>query len=167
MSHPESSGEKFLKEQGLIRRSSPSRQKLLGCLSCLWAKNMEEGEEPAAYGRQIIGCNGQQPGTLYQLLQKLEGSGVIESSWEDIDNRTEARPLRRLYRPADSPLGTAFAESLEKPESCGQTSPPELYQDQTNSRREVISGFIANASLDELQWLTEQAAEQIKKLQDN
>jgi PadR family transcriptional regulator PadR len=38
-------------------------------------------------------------GTLYKALSRLETAGLLESSWENPDDATEAgRPRRRLYR---------------------------------------------------------------------
>ena len=37
-------------------------------------------------------------GTLYKALDRLERGGLLESTWEDIDESLAGRPRRRLYR---------------------------------------------------------------------
>lgn len=40
-------------------------------------------------------------GTLYKVLDRLERDGLLVSRWEDIDEASEGRPRRRLYRVSD------------------------------------------------------------------
>lgn len=114
----EANGEEFLKANGLIKNSSSQRQKLLGCLGCRWNRAEASGNDPVAYGLQIIKCNGFQSGTIYPLLQKLEAANVIISAWENVGAKAPRRALRREYSPAESYLGQAFAASLTPPDYC-------------------------------------------------
>lgn len=111
-------GEDFLKEHGLVQRSSKQRQQLLGCLGCRWNKEPTDNVTPRAYGYQIIKCTGIKSGVVFPLLQSLENAGVVESSWEDIDPGTEGRPPRRLFKPSESQLGQKFAATLTPPSEC-------------------------------------------------
>ena len=105
-------------ERGLVQRSSEQRQQLLGCLSCRWNKAKQEGSDPVAYGFQAIRCANIQSGVIYPLLQKLEDAGVVTSSWEDLEPGIEGRPPRRYFQPAATPLGEAFAATLQPPLDC-------------------------------------------------
>ena len=40
-------------------------------------------------------------GTLYKVLDRLEGQGLLVSRWEDADEYNGSRPRRRLYRVSD------------------------------------------------------------------
>lgn len=44
-------------------------------------------------GRSLLGH-----GTLYKALDRLERSGLLQSSWEQGDASALGRPVRRLYR---------------------------------------------------------------------
>jgi PadR family transcriptional regulator, regulatory protein PadR len=47
------------------------------------------------------------PGSIYAILARLLGSGILERVWEEIDPSEEGRPRRRLYRL--TPEGEAVA----------------------------------------------------------
>ncbi len=49
------------------------------------------------YGLDIMRGTGIASGTIYPILQRLEGEGWLKSRWEDIDPAAEGRPARRLY----------------------------------------------------------------------
>jgi len=51
-----------------------------------------------SYGLDIIRRTGLASGTVYPILRRLEGEGIVTSCWEDIDSTVEMRPPRRLYR---------------------------------------------------------------------
>ena len=51
-----------------------------------------------AYGLELSGETGLQPGTAYPILLRLEREGWVASRWEDVDPRAEGRPARRYYR---------------------------------------------------------------------
>jgi hypothetical protein len=114
----ESSGEDFLKEHGLIQRSSLQRRQLLGCLGCRWSRQCAESNAPEAYGYQIMKCTGLKSGVVFPLLQSLENAGIVESSWEQIDPNTVGRPPRRLFSPAETEVGQEFAATLAPPTEC-------------------------------------------------
>lgn len=59
------------------------------------------------WGLEIIRESGRPPGTVYPILERLERSGWVESSWEDDNARSG--PRRRLY--ALTTEGAAAARS--------------------------------------------------------
>ena len=59
------------------------------------------------WGLEIIRESGRPPGTVYPILERLERSGWVESSWEDENARPG--PRRRLY--ALTTEGAAAARS--------------------------------------------------------
>lgn len=50
------------------------------------------------YGLELSKACQIKSGTLYPILARLEHSGWLTSSWEDIDPSMAGRPRRRLYR---------------------------------------------------------------------
>ena len=55
-------------------------------------------------------------GTLYKVLERLEGNGLLESRWEDPEGFDEPRPRRRLYRVTDRAEGALQrSRSLQQP----------------------------------------------------
>ena len=50
------------------------------------------------YGLDLMRDTGLASGTLYPILNRLEGAGWLEAHWEDVDPVAEARPARRYYR---------------------------------------------------------------------
>jgi PadR family transcriptional regulator PadR len=50
------------------------------------------------YGFGLMKSTGVKSGSLYPMLERLERLGWIEAFDESIDERTEGRPKRRLYR---------------------------------------------------------------------
>jgi PadR family transcriptional regulator, regulatory protein PadR len=50
------------------------------------------------YGLDLMGATGLPSGTLYPILQRLQGAGWVDARWEDIDPVVSGRPARRYYR---------------------------------------------------------------------
>ena len=50
------------------------------------------------YGFDLIRVTGLPSGTVYPILQRLEGEGWLSSAWEQIDPTELGRPRRRFYR---------------------------------------------------------------------
>jgi len=50
------------------------------------------------YGFGLMKATGVKSGSLYPILARLEGLGWVEHYDEQIDERAERRPKRRLYR---------------------------------------------------------------------
>jgi PadR family transcriptional regulator, regulatory protein PadR len=50
------------------------------------------------YGFELMEKARLKSGTLYPLLNRLEGENLLESDWEEIDSREEKRPRRRYYK---------------------------------------------------------------------
>lgn len=50
------------------------------------------------YGLEIGEAAGLPSGTVHPILARLEGTGWVESRWEDVDPREAGRPARRYYR---------------------------------------------------------------------
>jgi PadR family transcriptional regulator len=57
-------------------------------------------QQPTAdfYGLELAKAAGIATGTIYPILRRLEDSGWVESSWEQIDPHEQGRPRKRLYR---------------------------------------------------------------------
>ena len=53
------------------------------------------GHELHGYG--VISEVGMKSGTVYPMLVRLEGAGVLDSRWENIDPNVEGRRPRRPY----------------------------------------------------------------------
>lgn len=64
------------------------------------------------YGLDLMKRTHLQSGTLYPVLIRLEGHGLVRSSWEDIDPVAAGRPRRRLYRLTGE--GIQLAQSLAR-----------------------------------------------------
>lgn len=51
------------------------------------------------YGFDIAQAARLRPGSVYQILHRLEEAGLAEARWEDAERaRAEGRPSRRYYR---------------------------------------------------------------------
>lgn len=51
------------------------------------------------YGFDIAEAVGLRPGSVYQVLRRLEDSGLVRGEWEDVEvSRGEGRPARKYYR---------------------------------------------------------------------
>lgn len=51
------------------------------------------------YGADIMDATGQGAGTVYKVLRRLEGRGLVRGTWEDpAVSERERRPRRRFYR---------------------------------------------------------------------
>jgi PadR family transcriptional regulator len=59
------------------------------------------------YGLDLSDAAGLSPGTIYPILARLEKSGWLTSSWEEIDPVAEGRRPRRYY--TLTPIGHAEA----------------------------------------------------------
>lgn len=60
---------------------------------------MEARNTPGGlYGLELSRTTGVGPGTLYPLLERLEGAGYVEGSWEVEEPERLGRPRRRYYR---------------------------------------------------------------------
>jgi PadR family transcriptional regulator, regulatory protein PadR len=57
-------------------------------------------QEPrvARYGLEIVERSGIPSGSLYPILVRLEGRGILEGQWEDIDEAQAGRRRRRYHR---------------------------------------------------------------------
>lgn len=92
---------------GRRARSSPQTRAVLRAL----------GEHPARWqhGYGLSGVTGLKSGTLYPLLIRLAGLGLLETMWEA--NAPEGRPRRHLYRLSSA--GATLADSLPDEPSMG------------------------------------------------
>ena len=51
------------------------------------------------YGFEIAATVGLRPGSVYQVLRRLEDAGYVTGTWEDADGaHAEGRPPRRFYQ---------------------------------------------------------------------
>jgi PadR family transcriptional regulator PadR len=57
-------------------------------------------EDPGgeAYGLELSRATGLKSGTLYPVLDRLEGDGWVSSRWEESDPHELGRQRRRFYR---------------------------------------------------------------------
>jgi hypothetical protein len=163
-----SSGEEFLREHNLVSRSTPQQQKVLGCLACQWYKHVVSGDKPVVYGQQITNCSGLKPGTVAPILNRFEGTGVVSSELEDADPRELNRPLRRLYRPATSDLGTAFTTSLEVPPVCNLSEAQTVTPDDEKQANETdaITVILNESSPEQLEWIIAEASLRLEQRGD-
>ncbi len=75
--------------------ASEPRPPHLSWNAALVLKALVEGH---CYGFDIIGVTGLPSGSVYPLLRRFEGSGLVESRWEDeAAAHAEGRPPRRYY----------------------------------------------------------------------
>jgi len=51
-----------------------------------------------AYGLQVVRATGLPAGSAYAILRRLEGEGLLDSRWEELDRAEAGRPPRRYYR---------------------------------------------------------------------
>jgi len=62
------------------------------------------------HGFDILDATGLQSGTVYPILRRLEGAGLVRSRWEPAERaRAEQRPPRRYYE-----ITGAGAEALQE-----------------------------------------------------
>ena len=94
----------------MIRRRQPSRQ-MLQLLAVLAA-------EPLAWrhGYDLMKATGLSSGTLYPLLMRMTGQGLVEAEWREPVQ--PGRPPRHAYRLTAS--GVALARSIA---AKGDTAP--------------------------------------------
>lgn len=65
------------------------------------------------YGFDVIDATGLASGTVYPLLRRLEGLGMVEAAWESEEAaHREGRPARRWYRLTAE--GAAFLAEAER-----------------------------------------------------
>jgi PadR family transcriptional regulator PadR len=69
---------------------------------------VERPGEPL-YGMQLMKLAGVKSGSLYPILDRLEGMSWIVGTWEDIDPREAGRPRRRTYQLTDVGVVAATA----------------------------------------------------------
>lgn len=50
------------------------------------------------YGLELGASTGLASGTIHPVLARLEGTGWLESEWENVDPSSAGRPRRRFYR---------------------------------------------------------------------
>lgn len=65
------------------------------------------------YGFDILDATGLESGTVYPILSRLEGDGLLRSTWEsETRAHADGRPARRNY--AITPAGKAALEAATK-----------------------------------------------------
>jgi DNA-binding MarR family transcriptional regulator len=75
------------------------------------------------YGLRLIGATGVKAGSLYPILSRLEGDGLISGEWESIDEAAEGRRRRRYYKLTALGQRTAIAVLSE---TARVLAPPRL-----------------------------------------
>jgi DNA-binding PadR family transcriptional regulator len=68
--------------------------------------------DPAAprYGYDLMKASGLPSGTLYPMLTRLQGQGLVSSAWEPPGGDGGGRPARRYYWLTDEGIETARQE---------------------------------------------------------
>jgi len=91
------------------------------------------------HGYGIARDTGLQSGTLYPVLVRLAGRGLVEASWED--EQPSGRPRRHLYRLTPDGLATA-TRALAQARSAGpvQAGPRARDRRQLSARAVPWSG---------------------------
>ena len=66
------------------------------------------------YGFDVMDATGLPSGTVYPVLRRLDGSGLVRSGWEDADSEETSRggPRRRMY--ALTAAGLRAVETADK-----------------------------------------------------
>jgi PadR family transcriptional regulator, regulatory protein PadR len=82
-----------------LSRMTPATLDVLAAL-------LEETGEPI-WGLRVVKQSGRPTGSVYPILERLEGAGWVESQWEDDPGRNG--PRRRLYRLTDGGAEAARA----------------------------------------------------------
>ncbi|WP_375388453.1 helix-turn-helix transcriptional regulator [uncultured Amnibacterium sp.] len=81
-----------------------------------------EDDDRGIWGLLVIKRTGRPAGSVYPILERLEGAGWVSSTWE---TATERRgPRRRLYEL--SPDGRAAAAGVLRAEAATLTRPHDL-----------------------------------------
>jgi DNA-binding PadR family transcriptional regulator len=66
------------------------------------------------HGFDIVDVSGLPSGTVYPILRRLDGAGMVRSRWERVElSRAEGRPPRRLYQLTGAGA-TELARALER-----------------------------------------------------
>ncbi len=74
------------------------------------------------YGFDIASVTGVRPGSVYQILHRLEEAGLAEGAWEDAAlARAEGRPSRRYYRLSSDADGAVAEARGRFPQPRGVT----------------------------------------------
>jgi PadR family transcriptional regulator PadR len=90
------------------------------------------GPDERLYGLELMEQTGLKSGTLYPVLARLERSGWVISTWEEIDPQTAGRPRRRYYKlsglgqragAAELSKFAGLPQSSGKPPRAAPTSP--------------------------------------------
>jgi len=70
------------------------------------------------YGFDIADVTGLRGGTVYPILRRLEGCGLVRSRWESVSvSRGEGRPPRRYYILAPAAQEVVAAARIRFPEA--------------------------------------------------
>jgi DNA-binding PadR family transcriptional regulator len=67
------------------------------------------------YGFEIADVVGLRPGSVYQVLRRLEDGGYVDARWEDAERaHDEGRPPRRYYRLVHATARPLLAEARSR-----------------------------------------------------
>ena len=79
-----------------------------------------------SHGFDIIDDTGLPGGTVYPALSRMEGAGLLSSSWEDVEvARADKRPPRRNYAITRDGL-SALNDALARVRALGPVRRPNL-----------------------------------------
>ena len=83
------------------------------------------------YGYDLMKASGLPSGTLYPMLSRLQGQGLVSSAWEPVGIDASGRPARRYYWLTDDGIATGSQELARadaarraaRPAARGRTRP--------------------------------------------
>lgn len=116
---PGHSAEEFLRGLEFISHASGvsyNRRGILDCLGCSIANRNGTISVP-----EVVECTGANQPAIRAILKRLGRTPVLTSTLE-VRGPRDARPSRILYSVSDTPVGQAFKETLEAPETCKHPS---------------------------------------------
>jgi PadR family transcriptional regulator PadR len=93
-------------------------------------RELLQASTDAHYGYALMRATGVKSGSLYPILEQLEGVGWLEARWEQVDEQTHGRPPRRWYRltgkgqEAARAAVTRYAETLPSPSPAKRGGAP-------------------------------------------
>jgi DNA-binding PadR family transcriptional regulator len=80
------------------------------------------GTDAWCHGYEIMAQAGVKSGTLYPLLMRLEGQGLLQASW--VESPQPGRPPRHVYRLTAA--GRDWVATLAEPLAALRAPPPRL-----------------------------------------
>lgn len=113
-----SRAEDYLVKEGLVKKSHPTRESILGCLGCIWAQREQTGQAPFATMTEINACSGKANSSLSHYLNQLKDTETL-SAQVKLSGAKSTPQLQ--YAPGDNEQGQWLRAALGKKEDCKYT----------------------------------------------